>query len=126
MNMTNETQNWEPCPSGELQQMVDRARSQKRAVWWRQFAAVAALLLVGCAGIGVAANMIFNPDLGPLTCSQVVPIMQEFHDGGLNLKTTANVQYHLDRCSHCRSKYERMFENQSRYDSSLTEVAFAQ
>lgn len=105
--------------------MVSRARSQKRMAWLKQFAAIAALLLIGGLGVGFAAKAFLFTDLGPLSCGQVVSLMKQYHNGELNADTTANVKHHLDHCWHCSTKYKALYEAEARYDSSLSEVVFA-
>ncbi|MCR9117133.1 MAG: zf-HC2 domain-containing protein [bacterium] len=123
--MKNESQSWSDCPAGELKQMVSRSNRSRLMKTVTQWSAVAALLLVGLFAVTVAGNQYMTYRLGPLSCSHVLAIMDDYHAGDLDAETIQNVDYHLDHCPGCAIKYEKRLAAEDRYRSMTNDVAFA-
>ena len=115
--MVSEQQNWEPCPAGELTKMVEaqRARARRKVV---DRVAVAAAGVMACIAIGGYTLGLFTPEapsgVKALTCSEVLPQLSTYADGGLSESARGDIAAHLQKCPSCRTRYEELLESVSR------------
>jgi anti-sigma factor RsiW len=99
---------WEPCPAGELAGMVDRQRRRRRASTIKAMGSAAAAL-VFCVFVGyLAATQLGEHHYGGLACSEVRPLLADYHTGQLPGDLAGQVRTHLEQCGHCRTSYEKM------------------
>ena len=105
---------WQPCPPGEIGRMVGQLNTQRRRQQLKQFGGgVAALVLltaVVIAGRGLLTRPSpSEPIYGGIACSQVMPLMQAYHDRTLAPALTKKIRIHLDQCPNCGPKYRQMY-----------------
>ena len=113
--MTNSNDRWEPCPSGQLSQMVQAGRARKRRQTLDRAAVFSAVLLVGVVVVGFVAA---NAGLGSageqtMTCAQVAEVLPNYANKSLDAKTTSRVDQHLKHCPQCQTALERMLTAES-------------
>ena len=114
--MSTESQNrdqgsWEPCPTGELQQLAGRLSAQRRhrqltkAGQWAAGATLSvALVLMGSFVVGQFSQGPF----GGIACGDVVPQLVAYRAGELDAKLAGQISDHLDKCPHCGPKYRNI------------------
>ena len=112
--MDDQQQTWEPCPAGELTKLVETRRAAERRKVIDRFAVAAACCLAVLAVGGYTLGL-FTPDnatpLHVLTCADVVPQLPAYVQGDLDETTRTNIASHLNRCSSCHTKYERLAQS---------------
>ena len=107
-------EDWEPCESGELRQMVWRVKTERRN---REIIKVggAFVVLLLCA---FAATLIWQQmnasgkyDYGGISCKEVKSHLEAFKEGKIHdQQLVDSLRIHLDKCPHCGPAYKKMSE----------------
>ena len=106
-----EQDRWESCPSGTLVRTVREIRTRQRE---RRLVKTAGLT-GGVAVLLVAALIIAQPfsqppvsppRLGPISCATLQSLLPAYIAGKLEDAQTGQVKTHLERCPHCRERYD--------------------
>jgi len=107
-----ERESWEECPSGVLTGMAEelRRRQSRRHL----LPAVGGLLLLVAIG-GILATRFHSPSGAPeLTCSEVIPLLAQYHDDMLSATMMQRVEQHLSDCPNCKDRYSKAFPADAR------------
>lgn len=134
---THENQ-WDACPDGELQRMVEIRRDQRRRRFIDRAAMVAACMVVAVAvgayfvGLYTAAPQ-FNGNFGGIACARVRELLPDYIRGErsaqwpetVDEQTRSQVASHLEQCSHCRELYEALKREAAVSALYRSSVAFA-
>lgn len=111
---SNDRAGWTPCEPGTLLRMVGKQRQ------WRNFRRsilVAAAVLLAITGATLLRSTWQNDSAAPaavdyyyggMTCSEVVPLLDDFASGRVDAGTRARMVEHLRLCGKCRSEQERL------------------
>ena len=115
------TDDWQPCPQGELERMVHGLNARKRTRQWVRgggsLAIVALAAIVVYATIGTSGKR--SPHLhGGIECAGAAQHFQAFHDGTLPAELAAKVAAHIKTCPDCGLKYKQFL-------ARLGEIAFS-
>lgn len=102
---------WDSYPPGEVYRLGKRLRERRaRRQFLRGAAATAAGLLVtgGAFGLWWAASGSRDYDYGEITCSQVMPLLNDYLARKLPPTEQARVRDHLALCPRCRPVVEKI------------------
>lgn len=104
---------WQPCPQGELGQLVGRLRSRQRNVQIRR-ATQTSLMAAGVFAAAVACFMLWPSDPAPgrnpggitqpvarISCGEVRKRTEEFVKGKVDEETKLRIENHLGKCGSC-------------------------
>ena len=112
MNDTNtHSDSWDACPAGELQRMVHRAQSQRRAqTAIRTGGALSLAIAVVFVGFMVIHQWVPGWGLrrGGIWCADCMELMTASKTRGLNAQEGVDFSNHLENCKHCKEKYLEM------------------
>ena len=130
MTATDDQQDWDACPAGELTKMVQARSAQRRRKTVDRLAVVAAGALV-CLAIGGFTLGLFTPEPdaggrhGDLACSEVLPLLPGYIEGEIDDDQQRRVAAHLEHCPGCKSRYEQMMQqvSQAAYSAILFAAA---
>jgi hypothetical protein len=105
---------WQPCPPGEIGRMVGQLNTQRRRQQIKQFGVGVAALVLLAAVVIAGRGLLTRPSpsgplYGGIACSQVMPLMQAYHDGTLAPGLTKKVRIHLEQCPNCGAKYRQLY-----------------
>jgi len=103
----NQPETWEACPSGEINRMVERAKSTRKSAFVNSFAIAGCLVLTTCAAALYLQWSSSNPP-GGIACEVVQPLLPEYQAETLEPEVQHQVAEHLLGCEHCRAKYQAM------------------
>lgn len=102
---------WDACPAGELEQVAQQMRSQRRVRTLAQLSAPAAVLVLALVVGGVVVQQIRNstdPAVGDITCAKVRLLMDDYIAGKLSGPLANQVKAHVEKCPHCSALYKKM------------------
>lgn len=119
--MINEPENsnqWVPCPPGELVALRKRLRWRRRdriAAKAVGFVGIAVVLLV--VG-GLAVQQFSGPQLGTqyygdISCNEVQANLKLYAAGHLDESSATKIRIHLEECSECGPAFRRMMAGQN-------------
>ncbi|QDU97904.1 zf-HC2 domain-containing protein [Lignipirellula cremea] len=100
------TDSWEPCPSGELTGMVQRAQSVRRKSQTTSFTIVGVLVLTSCLSLLYLQFSTPSANAAGLACFEVQPLLGEYHQQKLTPAMSQRIDEHLAFCAHCREQLE--------------------
>lgn len=106
-------QGWEPCPPGEVRQLVQRIRGQRRRRAVLQVA-------TGAVGLGLIAGVLLlgrtpgDALYGGISCSEVMAQADAFVAGALHGELLDRIEQHLTACSHCRAAIDQLRQDRLR------------
>jgi hypothetical protein len=135
--MSNESDQWKPCPEGELGRMVGELRTRRRNFVVNRVAAVAATVTVAIAAFALFAPLLRDSagkngagssgqssSVRPISCREVRELLPGYAKKQLDPKLMARVERHLEKCRECRrhrstiaaagSRVEEVTESKSR------------
>ena len=108
--MASETENWEECPAGSLQQIAvgSRAAARKEKTLKIIGASTALCLILAAGYVGVNS---FAPTSTPgkiqlVSCGHTLDVMDHYFANELGERASDEIEYHLTKCDRCREKYE--------------------
>ena len=112
MNSTEDR--WSACPAGEISHMVGQLRAQRRRVALVRVSGTVAAVLFFAVAIGLIASAVLpsirQVNYGDIACSEVSRVLSGYQDGTLDAPAQRKVKIHLEHCSRCRQRYERMLD----------------
>lgn len=114
MNTTShESDQWQPCPPGELGRMSGRLRRRRQMQIATRLTASTAVLLLVAGGLSwqfreqSQAPVVSQPgegfNYGGITCAGLHRVLPQLKAGTLDAATLARVREHLEKCDHCTS-----------------------
>lgn len=121
---------WEPCPAGELSQMVSRIKSRDRrkttARWGGAFVAATLLIVAGLFYSG-RWHAPASDDYGGIACSKVERLLPDYIAKRLDPAVSKQIAVHLRECHHCDEIYQRLLKQShtahaSRGDTGASDV----
>lgn len=127
--MASEQEKWDPCPPGELANMVRARGAQRRRKTIDRAAGVAAGLII-CIAVGAYTLGIFTPEpsnanYGGLACSEVAEKLPAYVEGDVDPQLQQRMAVHLDKCDYCRSRYQQMVDQVAHVVRSAVLLAFS-
>jgi len=105
---------WNPCQSGELEQIVRRVRSGRRnRVAFKLGSYVAVLTVVVVASVIALQRFGTSPmfTYGGISCEQTRANMNAYSMGQLAPDLAKRIETHLAECDHCGRRYREMTAN---------------
>lgn len=108
---SDEGNQWEPCPPGELARIAGDLRRRRRTRIVTRVTTATAVLLVMAVGGAYFTSQFWNRgdyDFGGITCTEVkadIPLMAA---GKLDQETMMRIQKHLELCPKCKPLAEQM------------------
>ena len=104
------SEKWNSCPPGQLNQLADRLQATRRTrSMLRQLQVVA-----GAATVLLVSILIFNrlpeqqPSFGGIPCSEVLRQADGFVAGELDSAIVQTIENHLEHCAACRKRIAAM------------------
>ncbi len=110
MNTSN-SQNWEPCPKGELTTIVGKIRAGRRDKAMAQLLGVAGAFLVLISAGALIIHQVrasSTKSTGSITCSDVKANLDDYVTGMLDDQLSERIRVHLTSCEACRKIHEKM------------------
>lgn len=108
---SNSLDQWEPCQSGQLRQVVRRLKIQRRNRTVAKSGGLTVLLLVLLLGGGVLYQQSLAPcdhHEGGITCSETKSMLPDYIAGKLDHELALKVKAHLAHCPDCGPLYQKM------------------
>jgi hypothetical protein len=110
-DQSTNSNDWQPCASGQIGGMVQQLRAQQRAAAIRRMAVpTTAVLLLVIAGFYFSqtqpGGMLFQP--GGLTCGEVQEHLPTYAKGQVSPELAGQLKEHLANCSECRKMHDAM------------------
>jgi len=110
-DQTTNTNDWQPCPSGQITGMVQRLQAERPSSTIRRMAVPAtAVLLLVIAGVYFSQSrpggMLFKP--GGLTCDEIRQHLPAYAKGQVSAELSKQLDEHLADCPECRKMHEKM------------------
>ncbi len=104
--MYSNIDDWEPCGSGELQNLTRTLHSRQRRRFITKFVtgATVAVALIGVVGFGAVQMM----PVEDLTCSEVVNLLDDYIHQRLSMGMRRRVHKHLANCPSCSEHHRQM------------------
>ena len=122
--MTNQNDQWDSCPPGEITRMVAAVHRKRRQATIKWFASLGGSVCLVLAVLTVATVVWVNQlPAKNLTCREVVDYMQEYHQGILGVGITASIEAHLSDCPSCNDHYEEYDDGVSSLPAGDKQVA---
>lgn len=117
MSMASKKSNqWEPCESGYLAALCERAKSARRKRRLFRAGAGAALVICG-VGLGVWSSGYWSTPrenyFGGIACHEVRENMPAMMAGTLPAEVKVRMEAHLRECSACREMVQKMQNSQA-------------
>lgn len=106
--MSENNDQWDACPSGEIGHMVDSVTTRQRRLVWVRFGGAATVLLLLAVGIVVATKPT-SPE--KMSCPDCVTLMADYHQGSLTEESAERVEHHLNDCPSCQEHFELNYLN---------------
>ena len=120
---SEDSEQWQPCPPGELVKFAGRLRSKHRLHRIVQLASVCAVLLLAAGTIYLQWEPRQHstipegriPDRGEynyggITCTEIHQVLPRLKEGTLDDDTLARVREHIEQCPQCKA-FARFLEN---------------
>ena len=106
--MSENNDQWDACPSGEIGHMVDSVTTRQRRLVWVRFGGAATVVLLIAVGI-VAATIPTSPE--DISCGDCRTLMAGYQNKSLTEESAERVKHHLDGCPSCREHFELNYQN---------------
>jgi len=111
---------WQPCQGGELQQLADRQRRQglrrATAIYGGAVAAIVALVVVGVFALQAMQNG-GEYHYGGIACTDVKKVLRDYASGKLaaeDADKARQIKIHLEKCPACGPLYREMIQPTAR------------
>lgn len=104
----HDSDQWRPCPPGELRRIVARKRTRQRRRVLKKLAGTAAGLLVLGSGGYVASRWLSEPAeyrFGGIACSEVMRLLPDYREKKLGSVLSEKITAHLGECPKCGPIY---------------------
>ena len=110
-DQTYSSDEWQPCPSGQITGMVQRLQAARRSrAVRRAIVPAAGVLLFAAAGFYFSQSqpggMFFQP--GGLSCDEVQRHLPAYAKGKVSPELSRQLEEHLADCPECRKMHEKM------------------
>jgi hypothetical protein len=110
-DQSTNTNDWQPCASGQITGMVQRLQAEQRSSTIRRMVGpVAAVLLLVAAGVYLhqsqPGGLLFHP--GGLSCQDVHGHLPSYAKQQLSPELSEQIEEHLADCPECRKAQEMM------------------
>ena len=107
-----EQDRWECCPPGTLARTVHQIRARKRDRRRAKIIGLTGSVVVLLFAAAVISQQFGQappniPNMGAITCATLQSLLPAYIAGQLNAAETGQVDTHLERCRHCRERYEK-------------------
>lgn len=104
----HDSDQWRPCPPGELRRMAARERTQQRRCVLKKLGGTTVSLLMLGSGGYVASRWLFEPAecrYGGIACRDVMPLLRDYREKNLSAAISAKIAAHLGECPKCEPIY---------------------
>ena len=106
--------NWEPCSTGEINNMISSVRKMKqRKKTLRTITTVASIatVLLVCSLPFIGQETQAKPtghNIGGIFCSEVITHAEQYQNGTISEEIKAKIKVHLAACHMCQEEYNQL------------------
>lgn len=113
MTDQQDSQQWQPCPPGEVGNLVARLRRTRRQDRLQKAAAgLVCVAIVAVAGLYAIPRFgRSEPTYGGIACSEVQELAEQYMAGQLDEDRLGQIDVHLEACEHCQQFVARMMQD---------------
>ena len=109
---TSEQDRWESCPPGTLARTVQGIRARQRDRRRAKFVGLTGSVVVLLFAAAIISQQYGQappktPNMGEITCATLQSLLPAYLAEKLDAAETSQVETHLERCPHCRERYEK-------------------
>ena len=121
----NNADDWNDCSQGEVSQMVQRLRAERRKHQVRQTTSAAVIVaLVLVSGFFIKQTVLPSESgqiVAGIYCSEVRKLGKDYVAEKLDENTSAQVKNHLADCESCRKFIENMMKGSQPHDAGAAQ-----